>query len=148
LIHLREYRGLIGPLLAWPLLDAKYIRRRGTLAIGAVLTMAFFFGYTQVKNGTQNLIIRYISAGYYYPLSSRLIACPLRSRGVAASSTLSRVSWIGFDPLLSPSPVSHYIPFKFASLLTCTAPFPRTRTYCRLSLRVLDHLLLIPFGLD
>jgi hypothetical protein len=49
--------GLVGPLFAWPLLDTPYIRRRGTLAIGAALSMAFLFGFTQVTNATQNLVI-------------------------------------------------------------------------------------------
>lgn len=47
--------GLFGPIIAAYLVQTKLLGRRGTLALGSLLTMAFLFGYTQVKTPEQNL---------------------------------------------------------------------------------------------
>ena len=47
--------GLFGPIIAAYLVETKLLGRRGTLAVGSLLTMAFLFGYTQVKTPEQNL---------------------------------------------------------------------------------------------
>ena len=49
--------GLIGPIIAGVLVETKYLGRRGALAIGALLTMVFQFGYTQVTTGVQNVAV-------------------------------------------------------------------------------------------
>jgi len=44
------------PILAGFMCKSKYFwGRRGTMIIGALITMAFFFAYTEVKNNAQNL---------------------------------------------------------------------------------------------
>ncbi|ODN74734.1 hypothetical protein L202_07063 [Cryptococcus amylolentus CBS 6039] len=90
--------GLVGPFLAWPLLDTPYIRRRGTLAIGAALTMAFLFGFTQVKTGTENLIVSsFINAveniffGALYGVTPELLPTGSRATGYGICVAINRV---------------------------------------------------------
>ena len=47
--------GLFGPLIAAYLVQTRLLGRKGTLATGSLLTMAFLFGYTQVTTPEQNL---------------------------------------------------------------------------------------------
>ena len=50
-----QVAGLIGPCIAAVLVETRLVGRRGTLAIGAAITMALQFGYTQIKTPAQNL---------------------------------------------------------------------------------------------
>lgn len=52
---INQVAGIIGPLVAAGLVETKAVGRRGTLAIGALVTMVLQFGYTQVKTPAQNL---------------------------------------------------------------------------------------------
>jgi len=52
---INQIAGLIGPVVAGLLVETRYIGRRGTLAIGALVTMALQFGYTQIKTPAQNV---------------------------------------------------------------------------------------------
>lgn len=48
--------GIFGPLLAGAMCASKWFwGRRGTMVIGALVTMVFFFAYTQVRSAEQNL---------------------------------------------------------------------------------------------
>jgi hypothetical protein len=47
--------GLIGPFIAAYLVETNLLGRRGTMAIGAALTTAFSFAYTQIRNEAQNV---------------------------------------------------------------------------------------------
>jgi hypothetical protein len=49
--------GLSGPIIAGVLVEVHFLGRRGTLAIGALMTMALQFGYTQIKTPAQNLAV-------------------------------------------------------------------------------------------
>ena len=50
-----QVAGLIGPCIAAVLVETKFVGRRGALAIGAAITMALQFGYTQIETPAQNL---------------------------------------------------------------------------------------------
>ena len=50
-----QVAGLIGPCIAAVLVETRFVGRRGALAIGAAITMALQFGYTQIKTPAQNL---------------------------------------------------------------------------------------------
>ena len=50
-----QVAGLFGPVIAGILVETKGTGRRGTLAIGALITMLLQFGYTQIKTPAQNL---------------------------------------------------------------------------------------------
>lgn len=48
--------GIFGPVLAgWMCASRWFWGRRGTMVIGALITMVFFFAYTQVRSADQNL---------------------------------------------------------------------------------------------
>ncbi|KAL8747402.1 MAG: hypothetical protein Q9190_000706 [Brigantiaea leucoxantha] len=50
-----QVAGLAGPAIAAVLVETRWTGRRGTLAIGALITMVLQFGYTQIKTPAQNL---------------------------------------------------------------------------------------------
>lgn len=50
-----QIAGLIGPIIAAVLVESKFFGRKGTLAVGALITMVLQFGYTQIKTEAQNL---------------------------------------------------------------------------------------------
>jgi Major Facilitator Superfamily len=52
---INQVAGLAGPIIAGLLVETRFVGRRGTLAIGAFITMALQFGYTQIKTPAQNL---------------------------------------------------------------------------------------------
>jgi MFS family permease len=52
---LNQVAGLFGPIIAAILVETRAVGRRGTLAIGAAITTALQFGYTQIKTPAQNV---------------------------------------------------------------------------------------------
>lgn len=52
---INQVAGLVGPIIAAILVESKFFGRRGTLAIGAAITMVLQFGYTQITTPAQNL---------------------------------------------------------------------------------------------
>jgi len=47
--------GIFGPMLAGHMANYKLLGRRYTMVIGALITMAFFFAYTQITSEAQNV---------------------------------------------------------------------------------------------
>ncbi|KAK9237299.1 major facilitator superfamily domain-containing protein [Lipomyces kononenkoae] len=90
--------GLVGPFLTWPLLNSRYVGRRGTLAIGALLTMIFLFAYTQVVTADQNFAIScVISAvenmlfGSLYGITPELLPTASRGTGYGLAVAINRI---------------------------------------------------------
>ena len=52
---INQVAGLFGPIIATVLVETKLIGWRGTVAIGALITMLLQFGYTQITTPAQNL---------------------------------------------------------------------------------------------
>jgi hypothetical protein len=52
---INQIAGLGGPIIAAVLIETKFFGRRGTLALGALITMVLQFGYTQIKTPAQNV---------------------------------------------------------------------------------------------
>ncbi|RFU72742.1 sugar transporter [Trichoderma arundinaceum] len=52
---INQVAGLVGPVIAAVLVETKFFGRRGTLAVGALITMVLQFGYTQIKTPAQNV---------------------------------------------------------------------------------------------
>ena len=52
---INQVAGLLGPIIAAVLVETQVTGRRGTLAIGALITMLLQFGYTQIKTPAENL---------------------------------------------------------------------------------------------
>ena len=65
-----QVAGLLGPCIAAVLVETRFVGRRGTLAIGAAITMALQFGYTQIKTPAQNLGVSASISAAQYVLSS------------------------------------------------------------------------------
>ena len=62
--------GLVGPIIAAVLVETRLLGRRGTLAVGALLTMVLQFGYTQIKTPAENLgVSAAITAARYVSFS-------------------------------------------------------------------------------
>ena len=74
---INQMSGLIGPVLAGVLVQTRYLGRRGTLAIGATMTTALQFGYTQVKTPAQNVGVSSAiqAASYVFPFTSTYRYC-------------------------------------------------------------------------
>lgn len=61
--------GIFGPVLAGFMCNWKFLGRRYTMVIGALLSMAFFFAYTAVRTASQNLGFTcaiYFTVNIYY----------------------------------------------------------------------------------
>ncbi|PMD42102.1 MFS general substrate transporter [Hyaloscypha variabilis F] len=98
---INQVAGLFGPLIAAVLVESKLIGRRGTLAIGALVTMLLQFGYTQIKTPAQNLgVSAAISAAsniYYgtiYAYTPEILPSAHRATGYGICVVLNRVGGI------------------------------------------------------
>ncbi|KAH8807724.1 major facilitator superfamily domain-containing protein [Xylogone sp. PMI_703] len=93
--------GLIGPIIAGVLVETRFVGRRGTLAIGALITMVLQFGYTQVTTPAENLgVSSAISAAsniYYgtiYAYTPEILPAAHRATGYGICVALNRVGGI------------------------------------------------------
>ncbi|KAH8703412.1 putative sugar transporter [Talaromyces proteolyticus] len=96
-----QVAGLIGPIIAGILVETRFIGRRGTLAIGAAVTTALQFGYTQIKTPAQNLgVSAAISAAsniYYgtiYAYTPEILPTAHRATGYGLCVVLNRIGGI------------------------------------------------------
>lgn len=61
--------GIFGPVLAGYMCNLKFLGRRYTMVIGALLAMAFFFAYSAVRTAAQNVAFTcaiYFTVNIYY----------------------------------------------------------------------------------
>ncbi|KAL6243737.1 hypothetical protein RBB50_009170 [Rhinocladiella similis] len=98
---LNQLSGLFGPIIAAALVETRYFGRRGTLAVGAAITTALQFGYTQIKTPAQNVGVSCaISAAsniYYgtiYAYTPEILPAAHRATGYAICVVLNRVGGI------------------------------------------------------
>lgn len=54
---LSSIAGIFGPVAAGFMCNSKLLGRKYTMAIGALITMAFFFAYTAVRTPAQNVAL-------------------------------------------------------------------------------------------
>ncbi|KAI9930680.1 hypothetical protein ASPWEDRAFT_171304 [Aspergillus wentii DTO 134E9] len=93
--------GLVGPIIAGLLVETKIFGRRGTMALGALLTMVLQFGYTQIKTPAQNVgVSAAISAAtniYYgtmYAYTPEILPSAHRATGYAICVMFNRLGGI------------------------------------------------------
>lgn len=98
---INQVAGLFGPIIAGILVETRFIGRRGTLAIGALITMALQFGYTQIKTPAQNVgvsaAITAASNIYYgtiYAYTPEILPSAHRATGYGICVVLNRVGGI------------------------------------------------------
>ncbi|RMZ78054.1 hypothetical protein DV737_g4050, partial [Chaetothyriales sp. CBS 132003] len=90
--------GIFGPVLAGFMCNNKYLGRRYTMVIGALLSMAFFFAYTAVRTATQNLgftcAIYFVVNVYYgtlYAYTPEVLPSAHRATGYGIAIGCNRV---------------------------------------------------------
>ncbi|GFG07885.1 uncharacterized MFS-type transporter PB1E7.08c [Aspergillus udagawae] len=98
---INQVSGLAGPIFAAILVESKFLGRRGTMALGALLTMVLQFGYTQIRTPAQNVgVSAAISAAsnmYYgtiYAYTPEILPSAHRATGYALCVVLNRVGGI------------------------------------------------------
>lgn len=98
---INQVAGLLGPIIAGVLVETRFLGRRGTLAIGALVTMALQFGYTQIKTPAQNVgVSASITAAsniYYgtiYAYTPEILPSAHRATGYGICVVLNRVGGI------------------------------------------------------
>ena len=95
---INQVSGLFGPIVAGILVETRFLGRRGTLAIGALITMALQFGYTQIQTPAQNVgvsaAITAASNIYYgtiYAYTPEILPSAHRATGYGICVVLNRV---------------------------------------------------------
>lgn len=98
---INQVSGLFGPMIAGVLVETRFVGRRGTLAIGALITMVLQFGYTQIRTPAQNLgvscAITAASNIYYgclYAYTPEILPSAHRATGYGLNVVLNRVGGI------------------------------------------------------
>ncbi|KAF7192702.1 Major facilitator-type transporter hxnZ [Pseudocercospora fuligena] len=93
--------GLIGPVIAGVLIEVPRLGRRGTLAVGAAITTAFQFAYTQIKTPAQNIGVSsaitassniYWAVIYHY--TPEILPSAHRATGYGVCTVMNRVGGI------------------------------------------------------
>ncbi|RMD40312.1 hypothetical protein DV735_g4797, partial [Chaetothyriales sp. CBS 134920] len=89
---------IFGPVLAGFMCNNKYLGRRYTMVIGALLSMAFFFAYTAVRTAAQNLgfscAIYFVVNIYYgtlYAYTPEVLPSAHRATGYGIAIACNRV---------------------------------------------------------
>ncbi|KAL9619885.1 MAG: hypothetical protein Q9160_005532 [Pyrenula sp. 1 TL-2023] len=98
---INQVAGLFGPIIAGVLVETRFLGRRGTLAIGALVIMALQFGYTKIKTPAQNVgVSASITAAsniYYgtiYAYTPEILPSAHRATGYGVCVVLNRVGGI------------------------------------------------------
>jgi len=93
--------GIFGPMLAGHMANYKVLGRKYTMVIGALITMAFFFGYTQITNENENIalscIIGFTLNIYYgtlYAYTPEVLPSAHRATGNGIAVACNRVMGI------------------------------------------------------
>ena len=92
---------VLGPIIAGGLVEVRFLGRRYTMVIGALLTMSFLFAYTQVRTAAQNLAFSCIVSVclniYYstlYAYTPEVLPSAHRGTGNAITVACNRVMGI------------------------------------------------------
>lgn len=95
---LNAVSGTFGPVLASYLCSLRFLGRRYTMAIGALISMIFFFAYTSVRSAAQNsgfsCAISFAINVYYAPLfayTPEVLPTAHRSTGYGIGISLNKL---------------------------------------------------------
>lgn len=96
-----NFAGIPGPMLAGHMANYKLLGRKYTMVIGAIVTMAFFFGLTQIRTQTQNLalscVIGFTLNIYYgtlYAYTPEVLPSAHRATGNGVAVAFNRIMGI------------------------------------------------------
>ncbi|OAL47177.1 MFS general substrate transporter [Pyrenochaeta sp. DS3sAY3a] len=91
--------GVPGSIIAWYSVDVKYIGRKGTMAIGTIVTGVFVFLFTTSKDSDFQLAFTCLEAffqniayGVLYAYTPEVLPAPIRGTGTGMCSFLNRVA--------------------------------------------------------
>jgi hypothetical protein len=91
--------GIPGPLLAWFLVDVKYIGRKGTMAASTAITGVLLFCFTASKDPNVQLVcsalesfFQMIMYGVLYAYTPEVFPAPNRGTGSGIASCLNRIA--------------------------------------------------------
>lgn len=92
---------IFGPMIAGGLVEVRFLGRRYTMVIGALLTMTFLFAYTTVRTSAQNLIFNCIISvclniyyGTLYAYTPEVLPAAHRGTGNAITVASNRIMGI------------------------------------------------------
>jgi MFS family permease len=92
---------IFGPIIAGGLVEVRFLGRRYTMVIGALLTMVFLFAYTTVRTAAQNLafscmisVCLNIYYGTLYAYTPEVLPAAHRGTGNAIAVACNRVMGI------------------------------------------------------
>ncbi|OQD76370.1 hypothetical protein PENDEC_c004G02833 [Penicillium decumbens] len=99
--------GIPGPLLAWYLVDVKYIGRKGTMAASTAITGVLLFCFTASKDPDVQLVcsalesfFQMIMYGVLYAYTPEVFPAPNRGTGTGIASCLNRLAGL-MAPMIS-----------------------------------------------
>ncbi|CAK7235446.1 hypothetical protein SBRCBS47491_009296 [Sporothrix bragantina] len=98
---LANFCAIFGPIFAGYITTFAVIGRKYTMAIGALITMAFFFAYTAVKNSAQNVALNCIGSfsiniffSALYAYSPEVLPSAHRATGTGTAISMARIMGI------------------------------------------------------
>lgn len=98
---LTNISGIFGPMLAGAMCNVRFLGRKYTMVIGALVTMAFFFAYTAVRTSAQDVafgcIINFCLNIYYgtlYAYTPEVLPSAHRGTGNGIAVACNRVMGI------------------------------------------------------
>jgi len=134
---------IFGPMIAGVLVEIRFLGRRYTMAIGALLTMTFLFAYTAARTAAQNLIFNCIISvslniyyGTIYAYTPEVLPSAHRGTGNAITVASNRIMGIIAALIGTYADLSSSVPiyvcaasFGGLALISFLFPFePRGRT--------------------
>lgn len=134
---------ILGPLIGGGLVEVRFLGRRYTMVIGAILTMIFLFAYTTVRTAAQNLafncaisIALNIYYGTLYAYTPEVLPAAHRGTGNALTVACNRVMGIVAALIGTYADLTSSVPiyvcagaFAVLALLSFLFPFePQGRT--------------------
>ncbi|KAI9648138.1 Sugar transporter [Ciborinia camelliae] len=116
--------GIPGPMLAGYMANCKLLGRKYTMVIGALITMAFFFAYTQVRSEPQNIgfscAIAFFLNIYYgtlYAYTPEVLPSAHRATGNGVAVACNRVMGILSAVIATVSNTSTPVPIYICAAL-------------------------------
>lgn len=120
-----QVSSIFGPFVGANMANCRFFKRRYTMVIGALITMAIFFGYSQVASQTGNIVyscmISFALQIYYsvlYGYTSEVLPAAHRATGNGVAVAFCRLAGI-----LSAVVVTYASPSTSAPVFICAALF-------------------------
>ncbi|EXJ92970.1 hypothetical protein A1O3_01526 [Capronia epimyces CBS 606.96] len=121
---LAQFSSVFGPVLAGYMCKVPVIGRKYTMAIGAVISMVFFFAYTAVRNNAENVGFNCATSfainiyyGTLYAYSPEVLPTAHRATGNGTAVALNRIMGIMSAVIATYADTSTSVPFYICAAL-------------------------------